>query len=185
MGIAALVPFRDRFAGTHECRSADAGTDAAVGRGARLHRDVGCARDRHAPRRIRAWGGATCRGDTIDCCRLARLAQAARCRFLGAPGCASPSRVMPPVTGRSTICPSADVHGQLFSQACCKLMAMIACVHEWIFSPFSSIWMNLVMLRARVSALFTVWILNSIAYRFRPSSVSKSAFAAGLAFSAA
>ena len=40
-----MVPFRDRIAGTHDRRSAGAGMDAAVGLGARLHRDVGGARD--------------------------------------------------------------------------------------------------------------------------------------------
>src|ERR1700742_2837070 len=77
VGIPALVPFRDRIAGTHDRRSAGAGTDAAVGLGARLHRDVGGARDRHPPRRIRARGGAACRGDTINSRRLDRLAEAA------------------------------------------------------------------------------------------------------------
>ena len=76
VGIPALVPFRDRIAGTHGCRSAGAGTDAAVGCGARLHRDVGGARDRHPPRRILARGAAAYRGDTIDCRRLDRLAEA-------------------------------------------------------------------------------------------------------------
>src|SRR6202046_5811495 len=52
VGIPALVPFRDRIAGTHDRRSAGAGTDAAVGLGARLHRDVGGARNRHPPWRI-------------------------------------------------------------------------------------------------------------------------------------
>ena len=54
VGIPALVPFRDRIAGTHDRRSAGAGTDAAVGLGARLRRYVGGARDRHPPRPIRA-----------------------------------------------------------------------------------------------------------------------------------
>src|SRR6202030_873984 len=54
-----------------------AGTDAAVGFGARLHRDVGGARDRHPPRRIRARGAAAYRGDTINSRRLDRLAEAA------------------------------------------------------------------------------------------------------------
>ena len=40
MGISRLVPFRDRIAGAHDRRSAGAGTDAAVGRGARLRRDA-------------------------------------------------------------------------------------------------------------------------------------------------
>src|SRR5271168_4458965 len=77
VGIPALVPFRDRIAGTHDRRSAGAGTDAAVGLGARLHRDVGGARDRDTPRRIRARGGAACRRGTIDTRRLDRLAEAA------------------------------------------------------------------------------------------------------------
>ncbi len=77
VGISALVPFRDRIAGTHDRRSAGAGTDAAVGLGARLHRDVGGARDRHPPRRIRARGAAAYRGDPINSRRLDRLAEAA------------------------------------------------------------------------------------------------------------
>src|SRR6202140_1563101 len=77
VGIPALVPFRDRIAGTHDRRSAGAGTDAAVGLGARLHRDVGGARDRHPPRRIRARGAAANRGDTINSRQLDRLAEAA------------------------------------------------------------------------------------------------------------
>src|SRR5229473_945984 len=77
VGIPAMVPFRDRIAGTHDRRSAGAGTDAAVGLGARLHRDVGGARDRHPPRRIRARGAAAYRGDTINSRRLDRLAEAA------------------------------------------------------------------------------------------------------------
>ena len=40
-------------------------------------RDVGGARDRHTPRRIRARRGAACCGDTIDRRRLDRLAGAA------------------------------------------------------------------------------------------------------------
>ena len=77
VGIPALVPFRDRIAGTHDRRFAGAGTDAAVGLGAGLHRDVGGARDRHPPRRIRARGSAARRGGTIDTRRLDRLAEAA------------------------------------------------------------------------------------------------------------
>ncbi len=77
VGIPALIPFRDRIAGTHDRRSAGAGADAAVGLGARLHRDVGGARDRHPPRRIRARGAAAYRGDTINSRRLDRLAEAA------------------------------------------------------------------------------------------------------------
>src|ERR1700733_1012325 len=77
VGIPAMVPFRDRITGTHDRRSAGAGMDAAVGRGARLHRDVGGARDRHPPRRIRARGAAAYRGDTINSRRLDRLAEAA------------------------------------------------------------------------------------------------------------
>src|ERR1700689_1374773 len=77
VGIPALVPFRDRIAGTHDRRSAGAGTNAALGLGARLHRDVGGARDRHPPRRIRARGAAAYRGDTINSRRLDRLAEAA------------------------------------------------------------------------------------------------------------
>src|SRR3984885_10738091 len=77
VGIPAMVPFRDRITGTHDRRPAGAGMDAAVGRGARLHRDVGGARDRHPPRRIRARGAAAYRGDTINSRRLDRLAEAA------------------------------------------------------------------------------------------------------------
>jgi hypothetical protein len=72
-----MVPFRDRIAGTHDRRSAGASTDAAVGLGARLRRDVGGARDRHPPRRIRARGAAAYRGDTINSRRLDRLAEVA------------------------------------------------------------------------------------------------------------
>ncbi len=63
------------------------GTDAAVGRGARLYRDVGGARDRHPPRRIRARGAAAYRGDTINSRRLDRLAEAApqSCWFSSSP----------------------------------------------------------------------------------------------------
>ncbi|WP_307252096.1 DoxX family protein [Paraburkholderia graminis] len=53
------------------------------GSAARLHRDVGRAGNRDSARRIRTRGGAASRGDTIDCCRLDCLAQAARCRFCG------------------------------------------------------------------------------------------------------
>lgn len=77
MGIPALVPFRDRIAGTHDRRSAGAGTNAAVGRGARLRRDVGGTRDRHPPRRIRARGATAYRGNTINSRWLDRLAEAA------------------------------------------------------------------------------------------------------------
>jgi len=68
VGISALVPFRDRIAGTHDRRSAGARTNAAVGRG---------ARDRHSPRRIRARGATAYRGDTINGRWLGRLAEAA------------------------------------------------------------------------------------------------------------
>ncbi len=73
VGIPALVPFRDRIAGTDDRRSADARTDAVVGLGARLHRDVGGARDRHPPRRIRARGPAAYRGDAINSRRMDSL----------------------------------------------------------------------------------------------------------------
>src|SRR5271156_3158407 len=76
VGISALVPFRDRIAGTHDRCSAGAGTDAVVGLGARLHRDGGGARDRRRPRRIRARGAAAYRGGTINSRRLDRLAEA-------------------------------------------------------------------------------------------------------------
>ena len=77
LGIPALVPFRDRIAGTHDRRFAGARTDAAMGLGARLHRDVGGAGDRDTPRQIRARGGAAYRGGAIDTRRLDRLAEAA------------------------------------------------------------------------------------------------------------
>src|SRR6185437_11582919 len=76
VGIPALVPFRDRIARTRDRRSAGAVTDTAMGRGARLRRDAGGARDRHPPWRIRARRAATYRGDTIDNRRLVRLAAA-------------------------------------------------------------------------------------------------------------
>src|SRR6185437_6192522 len=76
VGIPALVPFRDRIARTRDRRSAGAVTDAAVGRGARLQRHAGGASDRHPPRRIRTRRAATYRGNTIDNCRLVRLAEA-------------------------------------------------------------------------------------------------------------
>lgn len=74
MRISALVPFCDRIAGIHGRRFIGARPDAAVGRGTRLHRDVGCAGHRHSEPRIPAWGAAIGRSDTDDCCRLDRLA---------------------------------------------------------------------------------------------------------------
>ena len=50
--------------------------ETPAGLDARLHRHVGGGRDRHDPRRIWARGGATCRGDTVDCRRLDHLEQA-------------------------------------------------------------------------------------------------------------
>lgn len=68
-----------RSLAAHDRRFAGLTTDEAVRLGARLDHDVGCAGNGRSPRRIRTWGGATCRGDTIiDCCRrLDCLAQGA------------------------------------------------------------------------------------------------------------
>lgn len=77
MGLPALVPFRDRIAGTHRCHFAFPNAESPVGRGARLHRHACRPRDRHDPRRIRARCAATRRGDMVTCGRLDKLAQAA------------------------------------------------------------------------------------------------------------
>lgn len=108
VGISALVPFRDRIAGTHGGRSAGAATDAAVGLGARLRRDVGGARDRYPPRRIRARGGAVYRGDTINSRRLARLAGAApQLGMIGAADKLGPRPRSPIASARWPSAPSA------------------------------------------------------------------------------
>jgi hypothetical protein len=72
-----MVSFGDRIPRTHDRRSAGADTDAAVGRGARLLRDVGGVCYRHPSWRVRARGSAAYRGDIINSRRLDSLAEAA------------------------------------------------------------------------------------------------------------
>src|SRR6185437_521367 len=77
VGVPALVPFRDRIAGTHGGHSAFPGAESPAGRGARLHCHACRPRDRHHPRRIRARCATTRRGGLVTCGRLDKLAQAA------------------------------------------------------------------------------------------------------------
>lgn len=76
MGVPALVPFRDRSAGTHCCHSAFPGAESSIRRGAGLHCHVCRPRDRHHSRRIRARCATTRRGDMVTCGRLDKLAKA-------------------------------------------------------------------------------------------------------------
>lgn len=56
--------------------------------------------------------------------------------------------------------------------------------YEWITSCRSNMPTNCSIFFARVSALFTVWIRNRMAYRFALFKVAKNAFALGCASSA-
>lgn len=77
MGISVLVSFRDWSVGTDDRRVACACKDTALGLDARLHRDVGSARDGDAPRGIRARRGTAYRSGAFDTRRPDRVAEAA------------------------------------------------------------------------------------------------------------